>query len=455
MPFAATRVACFMPRSTVVMPRATPRPTHRATPRPTLGIAPSTKPWAALLVALLVTGLAGCIDDTTAPTIDDAADIRIETSPRSGAAAAGDAGTRGARDDAATATAANGPRIPTLDATTVLRFDGTCDGACSIRFDNQFVGGAGAWIEARIAWDGAVTPSMNLTFEGASGEAAGKRGFDAARALLWSPQTGEHTLRVAGSGAFTGWVQAFRAGAWRGDGETLLPNLVTLVPEEIGIAACHADEQAEQGAQRCLRLGNAIGNIGDGPLQVVLSIPDGALAVAGQGNFLQRIFMADGSWHDEVVMGAEFHLMHSHFHYRGVAEFTLYEYDGQTGLRGDAVSATKKSGFCLLDIGQMRGPDVPEETDGRYAEQDCLVPLSADGWTMGVSRGWYDYYTAGLADQYVDVAGVPDGVYELVSVADAPASLAESDETDNAASVIVRLTGDDVEVLQRRGFYRV
>lgn len=396
----------------------------------------------AVVVATLATG---CVDDAAPAHIPGAIEVDIE--PRHSASP-----THSPR--AADAPRASAAAVPVLDGNTRLRFSGVCEEVCRFRFDNRFVGDD-SWIEARVAWDGTAVAALNLTLAGPHGDVPGQVGFDAARSLAWSPVAGEWEVRVRGAGAFTGWVQTFTSGGWRGDGATLLPNLVTLVPEEVALSGCLPEEQAEQGARRCLRLGNAIGNVGDGPLQVVLSIPDGGLAVAGQGHFVQRIFMADGTHRDEVVMGAQFHPTHGHFHYRGVAEFTLYEYDEQTGLRGDAVAATKKSGFCLLDIGQMRGPDVPTEEGGRYAEQDCLVPLSTDGWTMGVSRGWYDYYTAGLADQYVDVASVPDGVYELVSVADAPQSLAESDETDNAASVIVRLADDHVDVLGSRGFYRL
>jgi subtilase family serine protease len=60
-------------------------------------------------------------------------------------------------------------------------------------------------------------------------------------------------------------------------------------------------------------------------------------------------------------------------------------------------------------------------------------------------------YEVDRPDQYVDVMGVPDGVYELVSRADEDNTVLESNEDDNEASVVFRLTGETIEVLATHG----
>ncbi len=193
--------------------------------------------------------------------------------------------------------------------------------------------------------------------------------------------------------------------------------------------------------------------MGEGPLQVNLAFERGAMALGGEGRFSQRIFDRAGGYSDHDVGEASFHLTHSHWHYTGLAAFSLHAYDPVTGLRGEEVSAHHKAGFCFLDVGEIEDDEIePAQTE--FAETNCLVP-DETGWSMGVSVGWYDLYTSGLTDQYVEVSDVADGVYELVSLADGLGTLDEVDETNNAASVIVELQGDNANVLGTRGYYHL
>ncbi len=337
-----------------------------------------------------------------------------------------------------------GPEVP-------ANWDASCDGACEFSLS---LPESMARLDVAVYWDPTITPGFSLEAEAPHGGRWQAPGTDSSATARVEPApAGQYTLHVVGSGPFSGTAAA-SAGA--GD---LLPNLVTLIPSDVGVGPCSSFEQAEQGAQRCLRLSNAVGNIGHGPLEVRLAPADGALSVAAGGAFVQRIYDASGSYREHVVAGAEFHLTHRHFHYAGLAGFQLHAFNETTGLRGDAVGETKKSGFCFIDTDRIRNTSVAPAPHA-YAYQGCWVPLgtAADGmlelgWHMGVSVGWYDLYDAWLDEQYVDIAGVPDGVYELVSVADVGETLEESAEWDNTASVVLRLTGDDVEILQERGTY--
>lgn len=371
-------------------------------------------PALAVLLALL---LAGCADDATPAAADDA-------------------------------TLAVGPLGP--DAPR--GWQGTCP-CPPLSFDAVPAAAPGrGWLEATVSWDGAATPGLAVGLVLPNGTVVpAERGFDAARVQVWDAPAGPYALRLTGAGDVAVRLRLRDLDGPVATGPDLLPNLVTLVPVEPAVEACRVDEEVEQGARRCLRLGNAVGNTGDGPLEVRLAMAEGLLAPAGLGAFVQRIYDGAGGHRDVPVGTADFHVVHGHFHYRGLARFALFPV-ADDGRRATEAAAGSKAGFCFLDWGEMQERDV-ERGEGGRAGQDCLFP-GEEGWSMGISVGWYDYYWSDLADQYIDVEGLPDGTYELVSWADATGSLLETDESDNAASLVLRLAGDRVEVVEERGFYR-
>ena len=66
------------------------------------------------------------------------------------------------------------------------------------------------------------------------------------------------------------------------------------------------------------------------------------------------------------------------------------------------------------------------------AENDYLV--------QGITAGWADVYDWYLPDQYIEVTGVPDGVYILDTIADPDNTILEANESNNCGSVYVRLS---------------
>lgn len=333
---------------------------------------------------------------------------------------------------------------------TQLSWQGACEAACHVDVVPTGVG-ADAWLDVRVTWDGATQPGFALHVEDSDGqpvEADVRRGFDMARAVVWEPAEGSHRLVVTGAGQVAGEARLRSVDVPAIEGADRLPNLVTLTPIELSVGQCRLEESVEEDAVRCLRLGNSVGNVGDGPLEVHLDHVNAGMSAAGGGRFMQRIYQV-GGYRDVPASGAEFHLAHGHFHYAGLAHFELYAV--KDGLRGELAAAGHKRGFCFLDWGEMATPEAPPERE-QHAQQNCLVP-GGSGWSMGISRGWYDYYWKELADQYIDIEGVADGVYELVSIADGAGTLAETDDGDNEASVVLRLQGDAVTVLEERALY--
>jgi len=84
------------------------------------------------------------------------------------------------------------------------------------------------------------------------------------------------------------------------------------------------------------------------------------------------------------------------------------------------------------------------------------APTSADSpfEEMGISRGWGDVYTWDLPGQFIDITGVPDGVYDVVSIANPSCLLAESAPGMEMAVTRIVLHGSNpVKVLGSFGPY--
>ncbi len=82
---------------------------------------------------------------------------------------------------------------------------------------------------------------------------------------------------------------------------------------------------------------------------------------------------------------------HNHWHYRGYAEYLLYN---EIGTR---LPIGTKNGFCVLDL---------ECNDGGQGQYGCS--------NMGISHGCGDIYGSGLPCQWVDITDLPAGTYTLV-----------------------------------------
>jgi len=259
----------------------------------------------------------------------------------------------------------------------------------------------------------------------------------------------------------------------------MLPNLVTLPPTDLHIGqtntvgcfillcvpnpasgamqnaaggrGCYLDEYAEKGARKCLRFANRVGNVGEGPLEVRLKTTEAVKAFGAMGQHMQRVHRSDGTFTDRAAGAAHFHATHEHFHYMNLVEFRLHEFDVATETRGAQLGSAQKSGICLVDIGLV-ALGLPYTSEPNW-DITCFYPMWSDEnteWHMSLSPNWFDLYTAYTNENYVDVSKVPDGVYELVATTNVDDSVLESDTTDNEGSVVFRLTGDKVEVLQER-----
>lgn len=227
----------------------------------------------------------------------------------------------------------------------------------------------------------------------------------------------------------------------------LVPDLLSLPPDHVTFTApdgspdgCMPDEEG-RGARRCLRFTTYLSNIGAGPLDLALADLGG-----GRGRELaQRVHATDGSWLERPAGVAEYHGIHDHYHVAGLVAFNLHPVDDERQVLANVSAAGGKTGFCLFDgfRGDFGGVRVEART---YHRWNCKA-LDQPGVGMGITPGWVDRYNWTLADQYLDVSGVPDGLYVLDVMADPRGIVFESNRANNRASTAVRIVGDSVEVV--------
>lgn len=265
------------------------------------------------------------------------------------------------------------------------------------------------------------------------------------RPVAW--RVGWAAILAGGTVVLGLWSPALRASADTGPVRDLLPDLQALPRTDatfFGVSeygatvnGCFADEMAEQGARRCLRLGQQIANFGDGPFELRYAPPD----YLTEPTMYQVISRSDGTTRERAAETYEFHPTHAHFHYSGFAQTLLWRSNPSGDRLGSAALRTgRKNGFCVFDSDRVLS-DAPT---AQYSSDTCRVGIEPRN---GVTPGWSDVYTASLPGQYVEVSGVPDGFYLLESRADPDNTVVEVDETNNHVAVLLRLEGDTVEHL--------
>ena len=218
---------------------------------------------------------------------------------------------------------------------------------------------------------------------------------------------------------------------------------------------CYQSEVAEEGAQLCLRFDQIFANVGEGPMQLRFAVPSGETPPAVTAS--QRIFWSDGAAHyqDRVAGDVELHQAHGHYHFESFGISSLWAVDadgnaiGSTPLRqrrrslDTLVRNGRKVSFCMADI-YIDAWAAKGDGARTYNAPDCLFPASSEGgsdqFVQGITNGWADVYDWYLPDQYMEVTGVPDGVYLLQTVVDPDGALVEANESNNCGGVYIRLS---------------
>jgi len=203
-----------------------------------------------------------------------------------------------------------------------------------------------------------------------------------------------------------------------------LPDLQTLPPT--GFRVSYLTD-----GRRVLRFNNTAWNGGRGPLELSGEVN----LAAGQIEVRQHLAIAGETGVDLLVGHFLWHPSHHHWH---VDAFALYELWTLTphGELDVLVSSSSKLSYCMIDTDVIDAALTGPSPSRTYRGCGRL--------RQGLSAGWGDEYRSHLEGQSVNIGGLPNGIYALLSTANPTGSLFEADYANNAAISIVRLVGDRV-----------
>ena len=235
-------------------------------------------------------------------------------------------------------------------------------------------------------------------------------------------------IPAVGAIVVCGAVLAAASGGTAGvtDGSARLPDLDQATPWDLQVTLANG-----------YRLGfaSAVRNIGDGPLIVA-----GRRAGAGSPTMAadQLVERLDGPMAVVEDVGRLRYVRsrdHQHWH---LLRFERYELR-QVGGGGRRV-ADRKTGFCLGDRYRARGGPFPAQPpEPRYTSRCGLGDSTRLELEEGISVGYGDDYPANLEGQSLPLTGLPGGLYLLVHRVNVGRPLRESDYSNNASSLLLRL----------------
>ena len=207
----------------------------------------------------------------------------------------------------------------------------------------------------------------------------------------------------------------------------LLPDLQTLPPTDLRLVHNNYSDTT------LLRLSNSVVNAGEGPLEMWGTLMPGT----GTHQVIQRLYDTEGGYAEQVVGQFVFHPEHSHWHLDGFSLYELWSVNPD-GTLDQVLSTSGKVSFCLRDIRRSHEPVVAANA----------AFTSCGARKQGISAGWIDTYQYYLPGQTIDITGLPDGRYALMSTADPFNLLRESEEGNNFALVYLNLEGGRAQVLE-------
>jgi dipeptidyl aminopeptidase/acylaminoacyl peptidase len=262
-------------------------------------------------------------------------------------------------------------------------------------------------------------PHPRLLTEGAHSPTWGPNGriaFEAAGTVWAVREPGGPAVQL-GRGSAPDWRARPKVRA-------LLPDLDQLAPSRLSVAVAYRRGQT----RFLLGFRSAVANIGAGPLELVASRPSESLPVLTAS---QRVRLSAGGVRSHSGVGSFRYVRadtHVHWHYLAFQRYELRRPDDSLVVRD------RKSGFCLVDRRGPRGRR-PVFTGNCASHDSRALRLRA-----GTSPGYVDIYPGHFHGQNLDITGLPAGRYVLVHRANPLLLLWEADYTNNAASVLVRLS---------------
>ena len=374
--------------------------------------------------------------------------------------------------------AANQPILPAPKIVCVVRHCDTFTVTVALGAGYWASPGGGVEFAIRWAYDGVV--DLDLLVFDAAGKVVGRSvGLDsnAESVVLRHLKDGVYRVSVVPTNTlspgataktipYEGLAQVEPPPAG-GPVHDLLPNLQVFPPDGFHIASalnlipfpenpvlpCYPEETIQNKAHptRCLRFNQTIANTGEGRLELRFDMRGIPTPTKADDLMIQRVYRSDGTYYERFADRYKFHAVHAHIHYQNFGQSLLYNYVWGTGRVGAAIREGNKVGFCVTDVRLLDSYWGATGNGARLSQTfpGCNIPkeFGPDGaiWMVqGIDVGWADVYGWNLADQYINITGIPDGLYELEQLANPTHSVVEQDYTDDSASTVICLKGNGV-----------
>src|SRR5688572_27454261 len=210
-----------------------------------------------------------------------------------------------------------------------------------------------------------------------------------------------------------------------------LPDLDQELPWDLGIT--------ESAGGFRLGFASAVRNIGRGPLIVSGRRPRTATPEMTASQLIKRSGAPLRVVRDVGRLRYVRSPDHEHWHLLGFDRYELR----RPGRRA-AVVRDRKTGFCLGDRYAVLGPRLRASPPApRYTSRCGLEATALLELTEGISVGYGDDYKANLEGQSLRLTGLAGGRYVLVHRVNAKRALRESDYSNNASSLLIRLRWRD------------
>lgn len=211
----------------------------------------------------------------------------------------------------------------------------------------------------------------------------------------------------------------------------VLPDLEAQVPAELTMKVVHH----RSGDHFKLGFRSATINVGAGPLVI-----EGTRAGRGRMRADQLVTRDDGSTLTRRGIDQLHYIRlpsHQHWHLDAFMRYDLRTFHGFR-----LVASDEKTGFCLgdrfpvLEFGHLPGQPVPPPFT-RYCGKS--MP-SLHTVKEGISVGYGDAYSPIKEGQDIDITHVPSGRYWLVNRVDPQHHLLERRRSNDASSLLIRIT---------------
>lgn len=124
---------------------------------------------------------------------------------------------------------------------------------------------------------------------------------------------------------------------------------------------------------------------------------------------------------------------HDHWHVQGVVTYEAWKLSDPAQTRRGA-----KTGFCFFDTTPWR-LSLPYARQSPYYQQEWCGTHASLTNRVGVSVGWGDRYPWDFAFQWIDITGLPGGIYRVRATVDIQDFYDETVETDNCVWTKIRI----------------